>query len=58
MTKIEVSFHSKQENKLIEIDSYDEDETIAELSNNETQHIKLGRNIYSKIDVKNIEIIE
>lgn len=57
MTTIEVSTHSGDVDEL-EVDDYNPSELLTKLNDNEINSVKLGNNIYSKIDIKNIRVIE
>ena len=56
MTKIEVSTHSGDVD-VLEVEDYDAEELVVKLNDMEVQAIKLADNIYSKIDIKNIRVI-
>jgi len=57
MITIEVSTHSGNVDEL-EVDDYNPSELLTKLNDNEINSVKLGNNIYSKIDIKNIRVIE
>lgn len=53
---IEVSTHSGDVD-ILQVDHYDPDDILQKLNDMEVQAIKLADNIYSKIDIKNIRVI-
>ena len=57
MTTIEVSTHSGDVD-VLQVENYDPDEILQKLNDPDTQAIKIADNIYSKIDIKNIRVIE
>lgn len=57
MIKLEVSTHSGDID-VVEVESYDANDMVNDLNNHEIQAIKIGLNIYSRIDIKNIKVIE
>lgn len=57
MTKLEVSTHSGEVD-ILEVENYNADELESRLNDHEIHAIKIGSNIYSRIDVKNIKVIE
>lgn len=42
----------------VEVEKYDAEEITSQLNNNEVQAINFGENIYIRIDIKNIKVIE
>ncbi len=57
MVKIEVSTHSSGED-IVEVQEYNPIELAERINSNEVQAIVLGDNVYSRIDIKNIKVIE
>lgn len=55
--KIEVSTHSGDVD-VLQVDHYDPDDILQKLNDPEIQAIKIADNIYSKIDIKNIRVID
>lgn len=55
---LEISLHSTSDVDYIEVDEYNPDELEEKMNNHEIQSIKIGNNIYSRIDLKNIKILE
>lgn len=57
MIKLEISTHSGDVD-IVEVEEYNADELESKLNDHEIYAIKMGSNIYSRIDVKNIKVIE
>lgn len=55
--KIRVTTHSGEDD-IIEVEEYNAEEITAKRNNNEIQAIQLGNASYSKIDIKNITVVE
>lgn len=59
MIKLEVSTHSNHDNTdIINVEEYDASELVEKLNSNDIQSIKLGNNIYSRIDIKNVKPVD
>jgi len=58
MVKIEVTTHSENKVDVIELESYDEAEVDKKRNDDSLLSILIGRNSYSRIDIKNIKVIE
>lgn len=57
MIRLNITTHSG-ENDIVEVETYDANDMVERLNNNEIHAIAIGDNIYSRIDLKNIKVIE
>lgn len=57
MLKLEISTHSGDVD-IVEVESYDAEEIANQINNNEILAIPIGKNVYSRIDIKNIRPLE
>lgn len=57
MVKLEVSTHSGDVD-VLEVEEYDAHDMEEKRNNNEFEAIKIGNNVYSRIDLKNIKVID
>lgn len=57
MIKLEVSTHSG-DTDVLKVDGYDPVEMEEKRNNNENEAIRIGDNVYSRIDLKNIKVIK
>ena len=57
MIKLEVSTHSGDID-LVQVELYDADDMAEQLNDNDIQAVAIGNNVYSRIDLKNIKLIE
>lgn len=57
MIKLEVSTHSG-DNDLVLVDDYNHDEMVKTINDDSTHAVLIGKNIYSRIDLKNIKVVE
>lgn len=57
MIKLEITTHSGDLD-IIEVKEYDAEKLNDLRNNNETESILIGENSYSRIDLKNIKVIE
>jgi len=55
---LEISLHSSDKVRRVHVDNYNPEEINEQRNNPEVESIKLGDNLYSRIDLKNIEISE
>ena len=55
---LEISLHSSDKVRRVHVDNYNPEEINEQRNNPEVQSIKLGDNLYSRIDLMNIEILE
>ena len=55
---LEISLHSSDKVRRVQVENYNPDEINEQRNNPEIESIKLGNNLYSRIDLKNIEILE
>ena len=55
--KLKVTTHSGEDD-IVEVDSYEPGELNAKMNDHEIHSIIIGKNIYSRIDLKNIKVIE
>lgn len=55
--KLEVSTHSGSID-IIEVEEYSAEEMATKLNDNQIQAIAIGNNVYSRIDIKNIILLE
>ena len=54
MINLRITTHSGEDD-VIEVENYNPDELVEKLNDNEIYSIKIGSNIYSRIDIKNIK---
>lgn len=57
MIKLEISTHSGDVD-LVEVEDYDAHEVANKINDTSIQAIVFGNNVYSRIDLKNIKVIE
>lgn len=57
MIKLEISTHSGS-NDIVEVESYNAEEMAEQLNNNEVHAIAIGSNVYSRIDLRNIKVVD
>lgn len=57
MLKLEISTHSGDVD-IVEVESYDAEEIANQINSNEILAIPIGKNVYSRIDIKNIRPLE
>ena len=57
MIKLNITTHSG-ENDIVEVESYNAEDMAEQVNNNEIHAIPIGNNVYSRIDLKNIKVIE
>jgi len=57
MIKLEVSTHSG-DTDIIKVEEYNPCEMENKRNNNENEAIRIGDNVYSRIDLKNIKVIK
>ena len=55
---LEISLHSSDKVRRVQVENYNPDEINEQRNNPEIESIKLGENLYSRIDLKNIEILD
>jgi len=55
--KLEISTHSGDIDKVV-VEEYNANDVVEQINDNEIQAIAFGENIYSRIDLKNIKVIE
>lgn len=58
MVKLEITTHSSNEKDIIEVETYDPVEIDTKRNDHTIESILIGRNSYSRIDLKNIKVIE
>lgn len=58
MVKLEITFHSSQEKDIVEVEYYDPVDINNQRNDDTIFAILLGKNSYSRIDLKNIRVIE
>lgn len=58
MVKLEITFHSSQEKDIVEVEHYDPVDINNQRNDDTVLAILLGKNSYSRIDLKNIRVIE
>lgn len=57
MIKLEISTHSGDVDT-VELEEYDAGELADKINNNDNLVILIGDNIYSRIEIKNIKVVE
>lgn len=57
MITLEISTHSGGTD-IVEVEEYNVEDVVEQLNDNEIMAIAFGDNIYSRIDIKNIRVIE
>lgn len=57
MVKLQLSTHSGEVD-ILEVQDYNPNELAEKINDNNINVIVLAKNIYSKIDIKNIKVIE
>ena len=57
MIKLEVSTHSGDVD-IVEVEEYDVNDITQKRNDNSIEAITIGNNSYSRIDIKNIKVIE
>lgn len=57
MITLEISTHSSSEVDIIEVEEYDVEDVANKINDESIQAIVFGNNIYSRIDLKNIKVI-
>lgn len=57
MIKLQISTHSG-EMDILEVENYDPNEIADKINSQDVNVIVIAKNIYSKIDIKHIKIIE
>lgn len=57
MIRLKITTHSGDEDT-VKVESYEADELAEQINDNDKQAIALGDNIYSRIDVKNIKLLD
>jgi len=57
MINLELSTHSGETDTL-EVESFDAEDVADKINNNEKNVIVLGGNVYSRIDIKNIKVVD
>lgn len=57
MIKLEVSTHSGDVD-IVEVEEYDVNDITQKRNDNSIEAIAIGNNSYSRIDIKNIKVIE
>lgn len=57
MVKLQLSTHSGEVD-ILEVQNYNPNELVEKINDNNINVIVLAKNIYSKIDIKHIKVIE
>ena len=55
--QLRITTHSGEDDK-VEVEDYNAEELTEQLNDNEVHSIQIGNNIYSRIDIKNIKVLE
>lgn len=55
--KLKISTHSGDEDT-VEVDKYESEDLAEQINDEDVQAIALGKNVYSRIDIKNIRPVE
>jgi|GEM_PF-3539424 len=57
MVKLNVTTHSGNDD-IVMVDDYNAEEMASKVNNIDLQAIAIGNNVYSRIDLKNIKLVE
>lgn len=57
MITLQITTHSG-DSDTVEVDEYDAESIASEINNNEINVVVIADNIYSRIDIKNIRVVE
>lgn len=58
LVRLEVSTHSTNEVDIIEVEYYDPEEINSQRNDQSLSAVLIGKNSYSRIDLKNIKVLE
>ncbi|MEW8987076.1 MAG: hypothetical protein AB2401_08765 [Bacillus sp. (in: firmicutes)] len=56
--KLKVTVHSSQDEKIVEVESFDAAELTSQRNDNTIEAIQIGNHSFSRIDLKNVEPFE
>lgn len=57
MVKLNITTHSGNDD-IVTVDNYNAEEMASKVNNADLQAIAIGDNVYSRIDLKNIKLVE